>query len=100
MLQLLQALFFACWRVRAVLRKIPVLANCNLPPLEFQDMPRWQFLNRAKSGERIGYVAKIEILQQCVLIDLRQFGCNRENRLDLGPEQKTSVDECVMDRFL
>src|SRR6266404_4300770 len=68
-LQFLQAFLFALGQMCAVLRKVPVLADINLPVSELQQMSRWQLVDSGEDCDRVWYVAVIQVFEQALRID-------------------------------
>src|SRR5208337_3007584 len=98
--QLFQALFVALGEIGIVGRQVPILADADLPVLEFQQMPGRKFMNSGERGNGIGNVAEIKIFEQGLGIDFGEFGSDGEDRLDFGCEVKIPFVKRVVQRLL
>src|SRR5579864_7844779 len=84
----------------AVLGDIPELADAGFAVAILKQMAGRKLANAPERGLRIGDIAEIKILEQALGIDVGQLWRNRENSLDLGAEQQTSLMHGIMQRLL
>ena len=100
MLHFLQTRFLASRGVGAELGQIPVFADPNLSVLKLQQMSGGQLLDLSERGQRSENVSKIEILEQCLIVDRCEFRGDSQNRFDLRPEQQPAARKRIMQGLL
>src|SRR6267378_1162072 len=86
--------------MRAVLRKVPILADVNLPVREFQQMSRGQLVDSGEDGDRVWYVAVIQVFEEALRVDFGQFRSHGQDRLDLRGEVELIAELRIMQRLL